>query len=104
MDNSQLSAAKKAKNDEFYTRMTDIEHELVHYRDHFKGKVVLCNCDDPFESNFFKYFALNFNHLGLGCARSLALARCRVGFSRLSAWCHRVGTCPGSGGSTNRWR
>lgn len=66
MDNSQLSAAKKAKNDEFYTRMTDIEHELVHYRDHFKGKVVLCNCDDPFESNFFKYFALNFNHLGLG--------------------------------------
>lgn len=61
MGNSQLSAAKKAKNDEFYTRMTDIEHELVHYRDHFKGKVVLCNCDDPFESNFFKYFALNFN-------------------------------------------
>lgn len=75
MDNSQLSAAKKAKNDEFYTRMTDIEHELVHYRDHFKGKVVLCNCDDPFENNFFKYFALNFNHLGLGCARSLAQKR-----------------------------
>lgn len=45
--------------------MTDIEHELVHYRKHFKGKVVLCNCDDPFESNFFKYFALNFNPLGL---------------------------------------
>lgn len=65
MGNSQLSAAKKAKNDEFYTRMTDIEHELVHCKDHFKGKVVLCNCDDPFESNFFKYFALNFNHLGL---------------------------------------
>lgn len=65
MGNSQLSAAKKAKNDEFYTRMTDIEHELVHYRKHFKGKVVLCNCDDPFESNFFKFFALNFNPLGL---------------------------------------
>ena len=65
MGNSQLSAAKKARNDEFYTRMTDIEHELVHYKDHFKGKVVLCNCDDPFESNFFKYFALNFNPLGL---------------------------------------
>lgn len=65
MGNSQLSAAKKAKNDEFYTRMTDIEHELVHYKEHFKDKVVLCNCDDPFESNFFKYFALNFNHLGL---------------------------------------
>lgn len=65
MGNSQLSAAKKAKNDEFYTRMTDIEHELFHYRKHFKGKVVLCNCDDPFESNFFKYFALNFNPLRL---------------------------------------
>ena len=65
MGNSQLSAAKKAKNDEFYTRMTDIEHELVHYKDHFKGKVVLYNCDDPFESDFFKHFALNFNHLGL---------------------------------------
>lgn len=65
MGNSRLSAAKKAKNDEFYTRMTDIEHELVHYKDHFKGKVVLCNCDNPFESDFFKYFALNFNHLGL---------------------------------------
>lgn len=65
MGNSQLSAAKRAKNDEFYTRMTDIEHELVHYKDHFRDKVVLCNCDDPFESNFFKYFALNFNHLGL---------------------------------------
>ena len=65
MGNSQLSAAKKAKNDEFSTRMTDIEHELVHSRKHFKGKVVLCNCDDPFESNFFKYFALNFNPLGL---------------------------------------
>ena len=65
MGNSQLSAAKKAKNDEFYTRMTDIEHELVHYSEHFKGKTVLCNCDDPFESNFFKYFALNFNHFGL---------------------------------------
>ena len=65
MGNTNLTAAKKAKNDEFYTRMTDIEHELVHYRDHFKDKVVLCNCDDPFESNFFKYFALNFNHFGL---------------------------------------
>ena len=65
MGNNQLSAAKKAKNDEFYTRMPDIENELRHYADHFKGKVVLCNCDDPYESNFFKYFALNFNHLGL---------------------------------------
>lgn len=64
-DNSQLTNAKKVKNDEFYTRLTDIEKELRHYRKHFKDKIVFCNCDDPFESNFFKYFVLNFNRLGL---------------------------------------
>lgn len=60
-----LNAAAKAKKDEFYTQLTDIEKELRHYRKHFKDKVVFCNCDDPFESNFFKYFVLNFNRLGL---------------------------------------
>jgi len=60
-----LDRAKKNKADEFYTQMPDIESELRHYKEHFRGKVVLCNCDDPFESNFFKYFAANFNHLGL---------------------------------------
>lgn len=60
-----LSAAKSAKKDEFYTQMTDIERELQHYWQHFRGKTVLCNCDDPYESNFFKYFALRFNQLGL---------------------------------------
>src|SRR5699024_10844134 len=60
-----LRAAKRAKNDEFYTQLTDIEKELRYYRKHFEGKTVFCNCDDPFESNFFKYFALNFNRLGL---------------------------------------
>ena len=65
MGNRNLTSAKKAKNDEFYTRMPDIENELRHYAEHFKGKTVLCNCDDPFESNFFRYFALNFDHLGL---------------------------------------
>ena len=63
--NSALSAAVKAKKDEFYTQLTDIEKEMRYYRKHFKGKTVLCNCDDPFESNFFKYFVLNFNRLGL---------------------------------------
>ena len=63
--NSKLTRAKKAKNDEFYTRYEDIESELVHYKNHFKGKTVLCNCDDPRVSNFFKYFALNFEYLGL---------------------------------------
>lgn len=63
--NASLNAANKAKNDEFYTLLTDIEKEMRYYRKHFKGKTVLCNCDDPFESNFFKYFVLNFNRLGL---------------------------------------
>jgi hypothetical protein len=63
--NKSLSARNRNSADEFYTQLTDIEAELRHYRDQFKGKVVLCNCDDPFESNFFKYFAMNFNHLGL---------------------------------------
>ena len=63
--NTGLNAASKAKKDEFYTQLTDIEKELRHYRQHFSGKTVLCNCDDPFESNFFKYFVLNFNRLGL---------------------------------------
>lgn len=63
--NASMSAAIKAKNDEFYTLLTDIEKEIRHYRKHFKGKTVLCNCDDPFESNFFKYFVLNFKRLGL---------------------------------------
>lgn len=63
--NRNLNAALRANKDEFYTQMDDISNELKHYRDHFRGKVVFCNCDDPYESNFFKYFALNFNSLGL---------------------------------------
>lgn len=65
MANKTLSSATRAKKDEYYTQLTDIEKELKHYRKHFKGKTVLCNCDDPFESNFFKYFVLNFNRLKL---------------------------------------
>ena len=63
--NTLLGAAKASKKDEFYTQLSDIEKELVHYRAYFRDKVVFCNCDDPYESNFFKYFALNFNALGL---------------------------------------
>ena len=65
MANKNLSAAKAAKKDEFYTQYEDIERELQHYWQHFRGKTVLCNCDDPYESNFFKYFASRFNQLGL---------------------------------------
>lgn len=65
MANENLKRAKKAKKDEFYTQLSDIEKELQHYWAHFRGKTVLCNCDDPYESNFFKYFASQFNNLGL---------------------------------------
>ena len=65
MANKNLNAAKTAKKDEFYTQMSDIERELQHYWQHFRGRTILCNCDDPYESNFFKYFALRFNQLGL---------------------------------------
>ena len=64
-DNRNLHSANKAKQDEFYTQLSDIENELKHYKKHFKGKTVLCNCDDPRVSNFFHYFAYNFEHLGL---------------------------------------
>lgn len=63
--NSNLHMSRNDKADEFYTQLSLIESELKHYRQHFRGKTVLCNCDDPYESNFFKYFAMNFNALGL---------------------------------------
>lgn len=63
--NKNLHKASQAKKDEFYTQLVDIEKELKHYKDQFRGKVVYCNCDDPFESNFFKYFASKFNELKL---------------------------------------
>uniref|UniRef100_UPI00359C861C adenine-specific methyltransferase EcoRI family protein n=1 Tax=Bifidobacterium longum TaxID=216816 RepID=UPI00359C861C len=87
MANASLHRARKAKNDEFYTQLTDVEKELRHYRKHFKGATVLCNCDDPFESNFFKYFVLNFNRLGLKkliatCYEGSAVAEYRDGKSK----------------------
>lgn len=63
--NGNLHSAKREKNDEFYTQYEDIQKELNHYEQHFKGKTVMCNCDDPFESNFCKFFLRNFNYLGL---------------------------------------
>ena len=73
--NSDLKKANKAKKDEFYTQLADIEIEMKHYRKHFKDKVVFCNCDDPYESNFFKYFAMNFNFLGI----KKLVATCYIG-------------------------
>jgi hypothetical protein len=60
-----LEKAKKNKADEFYMQLLDIEAEMRHYQEQFGGKVIFCNCDDPYESNFLKYFAMNFNFLGL---------------------------------------
>ena len=65
MANSDLHTAKEAKKDEFYTDLSDIQAEMTNYPDKFKNKIVLCNCDVPFESNFVKYFLMNFNRLGL---------------------------------------
>ena len=65
MAHENLRTAKKAKKDEFYTQLKDIEVELHHYREYFKNKIIFCNCDDPYESNFFKYFAMNFNQFQL---------------------------------------
>lgn len=65
MANANLSNAKRAKNDEFYTQLSDIENELKHYKSHFAGKVVYCNCDDARKSNFFRFFQKKFNDYGL---------------------------------------
>ena len=64
-ENTALGEAKKNKKDEFYTQLQDIERELRNYKNHFEGKVIYCNCDDPRVSNFFHYFSYNFEHLGL---------------------------------------
>ena len=86
--NSSLNAASVAKQDEFYTRSEELQNELNHYEKHFKDKTVLCNCDDPFESNFCKFFLRNFNYLGLKRAR-LSCNRSRVssgGTARECVW------------------
>jgi hypothetical protein len=74
MGNETLRNAGKAKNDEFYTQISDIANECSHYNGHFKGKTIFCNCA-PYESEFFKYFAMSFNHLGL----KKLLASCYIG-------------------------
>ena len=84
--NENLSAAKNAKKDEFYTQLVDIENELKHYKNHFKDKVVLCNCDDPYESNFVKYFAMNFNSLGIKKLIATCYATSPVMYTQLSCF------------------
>ncbi len=83
-DNSNLHMSRTGKTDEFYTQLSTIEVELRHYRKYFKDKVVLCNCDDPYESNFFKYFALNFNTLGLKKLITTCYATSPIVYTQLS--------------------
>lgn len=82
--NRNLRNANKAKKDEFYTQLVDIELEMKNYRECFKGKTVLCNCDDPYESNFFKYFAMNFNFLGLKKLIAVSYAGSPITYSQLT--------------------
>lgn len=72
--NASLNSARYDRDDEFCTRVEGIERELRHYKEHFRGKTVLLNCDDPFESNFFQFFAMNFNHLELKKLISISYA------------------------------
>ena len=83
-DNSNLHISRAGKTDEFYTQLSTIEDELRHYRKYFKDKIVLCNCDDPYESNFFKYFALNFNALGLKKLITTCYATSPIVYTQLS--------------------
>ena len=89
--NSNLHDSAKNKQDEFYTRLQLIEDELKHYRAHFKGKRVLCNCDDPYESNFFKFFAMNFNALGLKSLTATCYATSPVVYTQLDLFGDGVG-------------
>ena len=81
--NSNLHDSSRNKQDEFYTNLQLVEDELKHYRAHFKGKRVLCNCDDPYESNFFKYFAMSFNSLGLKSLTATCYATSPVVYTQL---------------------
>ena len=91
-DNSNLHMSRAGKTDEFYTQLSTIEEELRHYRKYFKDKVVLCNCDDPYESNFFKYFALNFNTLGLKKLITTCYATSPVVYTQLSLFGEYIAT------------
>ena len=83
-NNKDLNKAKEGKKDEFYTQLEDIEKEMRHYREYFRGKSVFCNCDDPYESNFFKYFVMNFNMLGLRKLTATCYATSPIVYTQLS--------------------
>lgn len=84
MANELFDKAKKSKADEFYTQLPDIEAEMRHYKEQLRGKIIFCNCDDPYESNFFKYFAMNFNFLGLKKLIATSYSGSPVAYKQLS--------------------
>lgn len=84
--NEGLKKAGKRKQDEFYTQLSDIEAEMRYYKEQFRGKVVFCNCDDPYESQFFKYFAMNFNFLGLEKLIATSYSNSPIVGQQLSLW------------------
>lgn len=88
--NSNLNNSARNKQDEFYTQLSLIESELKHYKGHLKGKAVLCNCDDPFESNFFKYFAMNFNSLGLKKLIATCYATSPIVYTQLNMFYNEI--------------
>ncbi len=98
--NSNLNDSARNKQDEFYTQLSLIESELKYYKVHFMGKVVLCNCDDPFESNFFKYFAINFNSLGLKKLIATCYATSPIVYTQLTPY--GTETITGKGESTRK--
>lgn len=85
--NRNLQMSRDGKTDEFYTQMSTIENELSHYRAFFKNKIVFCNCDDPYESNFFKYFAMNFNAFGLKTLIATCYAASQIAYSQFPGQC-----------------
>lgn len=83
--NAHFHRARVAKNDAFYMCLGDIERELQHYKDQLRGKVIFCNCDDAYESNFFKYFLANFNHLGLKKLLHVGVDSSKIAGTRLTS-------------------
>ena len=92
--NSNLHDSIRNKQDEFYTQLSMIENELKHYTAHFKDKVIFCNCDDPYESSFFKYFALNFNRLSIKKLITTGYVSSQTEGQEFDIWTNKEETTP----------
>ncbi len=97
-NNKGMAEAKKGKNDEFYTLYETIQEELNHYEKHFENKTVLCNCDDPYESNFFQFFIRNFNYLKLKRLICTCYGGSKIGFVQMSLFDENENICSNKNG------